>query len=282
MHRAAIPLDDRRMPVFTPCVTSPITGYPYLDEPGTVIAFAHRGGGHTPGVEGLENSLRAFQHAVDQGYRYLETDVHATRDGVLVAFHDDVLDRVTDSRGAIAELTYDEVRRARIGGTEPIPSLAELFDAFPDARFNLDVKAHNAIQPLADFIDARSAYGRVMVGSFSPRRLRAFRKLVGNTVPTSAHPIDVAVHLLLPVGLARRLSKARALQIPHRHKGLLITSRRLVRKAHQAGLHVHVWTIDEAGEMRELLDKGVDGLVTDRTDILREVLTERGLWRATP
>ena len=278
MHPTAIPLDHREMPVFTPSVTSPTTGYPYLDDPGTVIAFAHRGGGHTPGVEGLENTLRAFRHAVDHGYHYLETDVHATRDGVLVAFHDDVLDRVTDRTGSIASLTIEEVRRARIGGVEPIPTLAELFEGFPEARINIDLKSHSAVQPLADFIDAHSAYGRVMVGSFSASRLKAFRKLVGDSVPTSAHPIEVAVHMLLPVGLARRVSGAKALQIPHHHKGLTVTSPRLVRKAHEAGLHVHVWTIDDPDEMRELLDMGVDGLITDRTDILREVLTERGLW----
>jgi glycerophosphoryl diester phosphodiesterase len=271
------------MPVFTPLVTSPTTGYPYLDEPGTVLALAHRGGAQAPGVDGLENSLRAFRHAVELGYRYLETDVHATRDGVLVAFHDAVLDRVTDGTGAISSLTHDVVRRARIGGVEPITTLAELFDAFPKARFNIDIKAENAVRPLADFIDARSAYDRVLVGSFSPSRLNAFRRLVGDSVPTSAHPLEVAVHLLLPVELARRFSRAKALQIPHRHKGLLIASKRLIRKAHRAGLHVHVWTVDDPEEMRELLDLGVDGLVTDRTDVLREVFVERGLWQeATP
>jgi glycerophosphoryl diester phosphodiesterase len=260
-------------------VTSPLTGYPYLDEPGTVLAFAHRGGATTPGVGGLENSLSAFRMAVDQGYRYLETDVHCTRDGVLIAFHDDVLDRVTDGTGAIASLSYDDVRRARIGGSEAIPTLAELFDAFPEARFNIDVKAANAVRPLAEFIDARSAYDRVLVGSFSASRLTAFRKLVGDSVPTSAHPLEVAAHLLLPAGLAKHLSKAKALQIPHREKGLPVTTRGLVRKAHQAGLHVHVWTIDDPDQMRELIDLGVDGLMTDRTDILKAVLQERGLWR---
>ena len=260
-------------------MTSPKTGYSYLDGPGTVLAFAHRGGGGSPGATGLENSLRAFAVAVEQGYRYLETDVHATRDGVLMAFHDDMLDRVTDSTGAIASLTYHEVRRARIGGVEPIPSLAELFEAFPDARFNIDLKAHNAVRPLADFIDARSAYSRVLVGSFSVSRLRAFRKLVGDSVPTSAHPVEVALHVLLPVEVAKRVSRARALQIPHRHKGFPVTTKGLVRKAHQAGVHVHVWTIDDPDEMRELIDLGVDGLITDRTDILKAVLQERGLWR---
>ncbi|MFD9130057.1 glycerophosphodiester phosphodiesterase, partial [Kitasatospora sp. NPDC059571] len=110
--------------------------HPFLDHPGP-LAFAHRGGdlGHP------ENSLAAFEAAVALGYRYLETDVHATRDGVLVAFHDSRLDRVTDATGAVAELPWDTVGRARIGGTEPVPLLEDLLGAFPAARFNIDVKA---------------------------------------------------------------------------------------------------------------------------------------------
>ena len=116
--------------------SAPRTGFAYLDDhlddEGAVLAFAHRGGAYHPDIEGLENTLQAFRHAVDLGYDYLETDVHVTRDGVLLAFHDTVLDRVTDSTGAIADSTYAEVQRARINGSDPVPTLAELFDAFPD------------------------------------------------------------------------------------------------------------------------------------------------------
>src|SRR3954467_3918197 len=150
-----------------------MTGFAYLDEaaggPGAVLAFAHRGGAYHPEIEGLENTLAAFKHAVSLGYDYLETDVHVTSDGVLLAFHDIVLDRVTDVVGAVVDSTYAEVQRALIGGSERVPTRAELFAAFPDARFNIDLKAAGAVAPLVSFLDERAAWDRVCVGSFSGR-----------------------------------------------------------------------------------------------------------------
>ena len=264
-------------------MSAPRTGFAYLDDPGPVLAFAHRGGAYHPEIEGLENTLAAFRHAVDLGYTYLETDVHVTRDGVLLAFHDSVLDRVTDANGEIAALTFADVRTALVGGREAVPSLAELFDAFPDARFNIDLKAEAAVPALADFIAAREAWDRVLVGSFSRRRTARFRRLTGGRVPTCATPAEIVAFRVLPSArLAALLTRRRfaALQVPHRRKGVRIVTPGLVRRAHAAGLQVHVWTIDAAEEMRELLDRGVDGVFTDRTDILRDVLIERGSWRA--
>jgi len=247
-----------------------------------VLAFAHRGGAYHPDVEGLENTLAAFKHAVALGYDYLETDVHVTADGVLLAFHDSVLDRVTDQKGAISELTFEEVRRALVGGREQVPTLAQLFDEFPEARFNIDLKSDGAVAALADFVAERDAWDRVLVGSFSRKRRDAFRKLTDGRVPTSASPIEVVLFRFLPSGrLADLLTghKVAALQIPHRRRGLTIASRGLVRRAHAAGRPVHVWTVDDPDEMRVLLDRGVDGIFTDRTDVLKDVLTERGNWR---
>jgi glycerophosphoryl diester phosphodiesterase len=264
-------------------VVTPRTGFAYLDDPGPVLAFAHRGGAYHPELEGLENTLAAFRHAADLGYRYLETDVHVTRDGVLLAFHDSVLDRVTDRKGEIAGLTLAEVREALVAGREAVPTLAELFDAFPDARFNIDLKSEGAVPVLADFLAARQAWDRVLVGSFSGRRTSHFRALTGGRVPTCATPLEIAAFRLLPsAGLASRLTRRRfeAFQVPHRRARIQIVTPGFVRRAHAAGLQVHVWTIDDADEMRELLDRGVDGLFTDRTDILRDVLIERGQWRA--
>ncbi len=262
-------------------VTRPRTGCAYLDDPGTVLAFAHRGGDATPGLHGLENTLTAFRHAVTLGYTYLETDVHVTTDGVLLAFHDTILDRVTDCAGEIAHSTYDEVRVARVGGVEHVPTLAELFEACPEARFNIDLKAEGAIAPLVAFLAERDAADRVLVGSWSGRRLREFRRLTGGRIATSAAPLEVALFLLLPVRLADLLTwhRVNALQVPHRWGRLTLVSERLVRRMHRAGKHVHVWTIDDPAEMNLLLDRGVDGLMTDRTDILKAVLQERGLWR---
>ena len=269
-------------------MSSPATGYPYLDEvlrtPGSVLAFAHRGGAYHPEVEGLENTLAAFEHAVALGYDYLETDVHVTRDGYLLAFHDAVLDRVSDRQGEIARSTYAEVREALVGGREEVPTLGRLFDEFPTTRFNIDLKADGAVPVLASFIEARDAWDRVLVGSFSARRIRTFRRITRHRVPTAASPAEVVCFLALPSGrLADRLTGGRvaAFQVPHRRGPLVIASRSLVRRAHAAGKHVHVWTVDDPLEMAQLLDRGVDGLFTDRTDLLKEVLVTRGQWRET-
>lgn len=265
-------------------MTTP-TGFRYLDEPSRPLAFAHRGGAEHPDLLGLENTLTAFRHAVELGYGYLETDVHATRDGVLLAFHDLLLDRVTDGRGALADSTYDEVVRARIGGHEQIPTLAELFAAFPAVRFNIDVKSDDAVPLLAEFLDEHDAHDRVLVGSFSRRRLTRFRTLTAGRVATSASPAEVIAFRFLPSGrLADRVTgrQVAALQIPHRRGRVTVTSAGLVRRAHAAGKHVHSWTIDDSAEMIELLDRGVDGLMTDRTDILKDVLVARGQWRDAP
>lgn len=256
------------------------TGPAYLDA-RRPLAFAHRGGAYHPDIEGLENTLAAFTHAVELGYTYLETDVHVTSDGVLLAFHDTVLDRVTDRTGSIAESTYAEVRQAMIGGRERVPTLADLFDAFPGARFNIDLKSEGAVESLARFIEEREAWDRVLVGSFSARRMNAFRRRTGGRVATSAHPLEVVAFVLSPSArLARWLTRGRpaALQVPHRRGRLLVVSRGLVRRAQAAGVQVHVWTIDDPIEMNALLDRGVDGIMTDRTDILRDVLRARGQW----
>lgn len=261
----------------------PPTGFAYLDDAPRPVAFAHRGGAHHPEIRGLENTLTAFRHAAGLGYTYLETDVHVTRDGVLLAFHDAALDRTTDTAGALADLTYEQVRRVRIGGSEPVPTLAELFDALPEFRFNIDLKSEEAVAVLAAFITERGAEDRVLVGSFSGRRLNRFRRLTRGRVATSAHPLEVVAFRLLPSGrLADLLTRRRvaALQIPHRRGRFVVTSPGLVRRAHGVAKHVHSWTVDDPEEMIVLLDRGVDGLMTDRTDILKDVLAQRGQWRA--
>jgi glycerophosphoryl diester phosphodiesterase len=255
------------------------TGYPFLDEGGPVLAFAHRGGARHPDLVGLENTRAAFAHAVALGYSYLETDVHVTRDGVLVAFHDALLERVTDGVGTLEDLDSADLARVRVGGREPVPTLAELVTSFPTARFNIDLKSDAALAPLAAFVTERGLHDRVLVGSFSGRRLRRFRRLAGPRVATSASPGEVAAYVALPARVASRVvRRPAALQVPHRRGPLVVATAGLVRRAHAAGVHVHVWTVDDPGDLRALLDRGVDGLMTDRTDILATVLRERGLW----
>jgi glycerophosphoryl diester phosphodiesterase len=264
----------------------PATGHAYLDavleHPGSVIAMAHRGGARHPDLAGLENTLFAFRHAVALGYRYLETDVHVTRDGSLVAFHDSVLDRMTDRPGELASLHADELAEARIAGEHAVPSMAELLEELPGCRFNIDLKAPGSVAALADLLDRTNAHERVCVGSFSSASLHRFRRLTGGRVATSAAPVEVAQFLSTSWPVLRRLVRRPpfgVLQIPRRRGRVPLVTRSLVRRAHAAGVHVHVWTVDEASEMEELLDLGVDGLITDRTDVLKDVLGARGLWR---
>ncbi|HEX6246512.1 MAG TPA: glycerophosphodiester phosphodiesterase [Nocardioidaceae bacterium] len=266
-------------------MSRPRTGFPYLDavleHPGAVLAFAHRGGAYHPEIEGLENTMLAFRHAVELGYTYLETDVHASADGEVFAFHDAVLDRVTEHRGNVAELTSADLGRALIGGREQIPTMASLFEEFPAVRFNIDIKSDAAVVPLAELVRATGAQDRVCVGSFSRRRVSHFRRLVGDRVATSAAPVEAALFRALPLARLVELTVRRgavALQVPHRRKALTVVTRGLVRRAHTLGLHVHVWTVDDPQDMHELLDLGVDGIMTDRTDLLRDVLVDRGQW----
>jgi glycerophosphoryl diester phosphodiesterase len=264
----------------------PVTGYAYLDsvldDPGSVIAMAHRGGARHPDLVGLENTMHAFRHAADLGYRYLETDVHVTRDGHLVAFHDEVLDRMTDRPGALAQLLADELAQVRIAGEHAVPSMAELLEELPECRFNIDLKAPGSVDALADLIDRTGAHDRVCVGSFSSRHIQQFRRLTEGRVATSATPTEVAYFLGASWPRFLKLVRKRpfgVMQIPRRRGRLRLVSRSVVRRAHAAGVHLHVWTVDEPAEMELLIDLGVDGLITDRTDVLKDVLTARGLWR---
>lgn len=254
--------------------------YPYFDAP--FLAFAHRGGAAYAPNRHRENSRHAFASAVRLGYRYLETDVHATRDGVLVAFHDFVLDRVTDRPGVLAELSHAEVKEARIHGIDPIPTLDELLETFPAARFNIDAKADPAVDLLAETIARHNAYDRVCVAAFGVRRLHRLRRLLGRPVASAASPVGVLVNRLTP-WLTRALNtSAPALQIPVsvlvRGQPTPVLTPALLRAAHRNGKQVHIWTVDDSETMVRLIDSGVDGIFTDRIDTLKTVLTERGLW----
>lgn len=248
--------------------------FAFLEHDG-ILAFAHRGGA----LDYPENSAAAFQAAVDLGYRYLETDAYATRDGTLIAFHDDRLDRVTDRTGRIAELAYADVKPARIEGREPVPLMEDLLASFPEARFNIDPKHDGAVAPLAEAIRRTDALDRVCIGSFSGARLARLRAMLGPRLCTSMGPWDTTRLRFsawgLPMGGFAHIGCA---QLPVRQYGVTLVDAALVRRAHAAGLQVHVWTIDDPAEMTRLLDLGVDGLMTDRPAVLKQVLTARGAW----
>lgn len=247
--------------------------HPYLDV-GRPIAFAHRGGA----TAHPENTERAFRHAVDLGFTHIETDVHVTRDGVAIAFHDHVLDRVTDRTGTIADLDWAEVREARVDGTEPILRLEQLFERFPATHLNLDPKHDAAVGPMVEAIRAASALDRVMVGSFSDRRIDRVRRLLGPELAVSAGPRRTFGLYARSRGVPLKAPDVLAAQVPVAMRGVTIVSRRFVDALHEHGVQVHVWTVNEPDEMHRLLDLGVDGLMTDLPEVLRDVFVDRGIW----
>ncbi len=248
--------------------------HPFLDHDGP-IAFAHRGGASVH----PENTERAFRHAVGLGFTHLETDVHVTADGVAIAFHDESLDRVTDREGTVADLPWSEVRRARVSGTDEIMRLDDLLAAFPDTRVNLDPKHDAAVEPLADALRATDAVERVCVCSFDDARTEQVRSIVGRDLCVGAGPRTIAALVLRSFRLPARVQQVHVAQVPLKHGRVPIVRRGFVDAAHRLGIHVHVWTIDERSEMERLLDLGVDGLMTDRPETLRDVFADRGLWR---
>lgn len=228
----------------------------------------------------------AFQSAIDLGFRYLETDVHATTDGVLVAFHDASLDRVSDGTGVISRMLWEQVSRARIGGTEEIPRLEVMLHTWPDARFNIDIKSAGAIGPLVRVIERARAHDRVCVTSFSDaRRREAARRLTRPVVTSAGQATTALFRVAAQAGTRRRAALTRAVlrevdgvQVPVSFRGIPVVTARSVAAAHAAGKFVHVWTINDGDEMHRLLDLGVDGIVSDRADLLKQVLIERGQW----
>jgi glycerophosphoryl diester phosphodiesterase len=245
----------------------------FLEHPGP-LAFAHRGGaGDWP-----ENTMPAFEGAVALGYRYLETDVHVTADGVLLAFHDESLDRVTDRRGLIRELPYAEVSQALVDGREPIPRLDELLGTWRDVRVNIDCKHESAIDALVDVLYRTNATRRVCLAAFSDKRLKQLRAKTGGGVATSLGPLGIVRLRAASFGLPAGRLVADCAQVPPGRGWRTLVDQRLVRAAHRKGLQVHVWTIDDPDEMRRLLDLDVDGIMTDRPAVLKQVLVERNEW----
>jgi glycerophosphoryl diester phosphodiesterase len=249
-----------------------VSDFAFLDWPEP-IAFAHRGGAS----EAPENTMPAFEHAVRLGYRYIETDVHVTADGVLLAFHDDVLDRVTDGHGRIDALPWSVVQEAKVDGREPIPLFEDLLGAFPDVRVNIDPKHDGAVAALVEVLKRCQAVDRVCIGAFSDRRLARVRAQLP-TVCTSLGHRGIALLRSASYGVPVGRLPAPCAQVPTGAKGITLVDERFIREAHRRGLHLHVWTIDERDEMIRLLDLGVDGIMTDRPAVLREVLEARGQW----
>lgn len=235
--------------------------------------------------------MEAFSGAVDLGFKHLETDIHITRDGVPVCLHDDTVDRTTDGTGDVSNFAFDELRELdagyRHGGRDgyafrgkglTVPSLEEVLGSFPDVNLVVDMKIDGCADPLAGLLDRLDAHERLIVGSFSDERIDAFHKASTGRVATSTGTAQSRMWVLASrVGRGVK-GEAKALQLPTQIRGVTVVDEKLIQSAHEDGLQVHVWTVNDRSEMERLLDIGVDGVITDRPDVLKELLVERGEW----
>ncbi len=245
--------------------------HPFLDRPRP-LAFAHRGGD----VGGPENTLAAFAAAWERGYRTLETDVHASADGVAVIHHDSTLARVTGTDVSIGELSAAELSAITVDGHVAVPTLASLFEAFPDAYFNLDPKSDNAVAPLITELERHDRLSTVCVGSFSDERIEVLRNHFGDKLCSSPGP-RVARQVVVNAVTGRRVPGERCVQLPFRYHGVLLPGW-LIARIQAVGVQVHVWTVNNVAEMTLMLDRGVDGIMTDRTETLAALLEQRGVF----
>lgn len=245
----------------------------FLELPAPRV-FAHRG----LAIEAPENTLLAFAKAIAAGSHYIETDVHASHDAVAVVAHDPDLVRVAGRPVRVEHLTFSELRRVDLGAGQSFSSLAEALDAFPETRFNIDIKSDAAVGPTVEAIRAAGAFERVLVTSFSERRRRAaLAELPGVVSSASARRFAAALvggKVGLSPAVRRSLRGLVAVQVPERALGMRVTSVGMLRRLHAAGVEVHVWTVNDPGRMRELLELGVDGIVTDRADLALEVVRD--------
>jgi len=263
--------------------------------PGHWLAIlAHRGAS----ARAPENTLEAFRLAVEEGAGGLELDVHATRDGEIVVIHDATVDRTTDGSGAVAGMTLEELRRLDAGyrfspdggrtfpyrgrGTR-IPTLAEVYEEFPDVRVNADIKETRAgtEEVVLRVIRRAAAEVRTLVASNDHAVVRRFRRASGCRIRTAASRREIAAFYLMSCSRLEALGRPAydALQVPVEHKGLTLVTPRFLGAAHSRDVRVDVWTINDAAEMRRLLDLGVDGVMTDRPGVLASLLEERGEGR---
>jgi glycerophosphoryl diester phosphodiesterase len=260
--------------------------HPYFDGPFP-RAYAHRGW-HVGDLAGCENTLAAFRRAVEEGFGYLEMDVHASADGVPVVHHDAILDRTTDGSGPIRARPAATLAGVRVRGREPLPLLEQVLTELPDTRMTIELKSDAVVEPVLAVLQRTDSWHRVCLGSYHDGRLRRAREAAGPQLCTSMGQ-GAAVGLRTRAWFDRLPEPLRHLpvppvagdlaQLPRRFGGLVVVDAALLRAAHVTGREVHVWTVDRAAEMSALLDLGADGLLSDRPDVLREVLHDRGVWQ---
>jgi len=258
----------------------------YAEDLSYPLVIAHQGGDELwPG-----NTMYAFEHATELGVDVLEMDLHITQDGVLVISHDETVDRTTDGTGVIEEMTLEEIKALDAGydwspddgGTFPyrgqgitVPTLEEVFLAFPEYRMTIEIKKteDSMAAPFCDLIRAYGMQDKVLVASFHDERMEEFRQVCPEVATSSARQETTIFVVLSKVFLGRLYSPDfYALQVPEESSDITVMTAQFVRAAHERNLKVEPWTIDNPEQMQQYIDWGVDGIITDRPDILLEIL----------
>ena len=263
--------------------------YPFFEQDEFMV-IAHQGG------EQLRpsNTMPAFEHAVELGVDVLEMDIHQTKDGVLILMHDDTVDRTTDGSGVIKEMTLAEIKTLDAGhywtdddgATYPyrgqgitVPTLAEIFQAFPDMPMNIEIKqdSPSIVEPFCDLIHEYQMEDKVLIPTFHPDTMNEFREKCPDIATSMTEP---EIRLFYGLNMGRLSSfftpPGQAFQVPESSGGLQIITPRFVENAQKRNIAVHVWTVNDPADMERLIDTGIDGIITDRPDLLLEVLGRKG------
>jgi len=245
-----------------------MTIHPYLNQSGVSIS-AHRGGSE----EAPENTLESFSYAVGLGSSYIETDVQLSADGIPYIFHDDDLNRLLNMEVKFNSLHSDQIEKLKLFESYQIPKLETALTQFPNALFQIDLKTDEVALPAMKVIENLNAFDRICIASFSSNRLQKVRKKFPDTC-LSMGPKEILKLLLASFGLYNKTIYGDCLQVPIYHYGIKLVTRRFVKYVQSIGLKIHVWTINDENTMRKLIDLGVDGIITDRPKLLKEVLSK--------
>jgi glycerophosphoryl diester phosphodiesterase len=241
--------------------------HPYLNQPGISIS-AHRGGS----IEAPENTLESFKYAIDLGSAYIETDVQLSADGIPFIFHDDDLSRLLGEDITFNSLHSNEINQLKLFESYQIPTLEEALKKFPGTYFQIDVKTDEVALPTMQVIQDLDAFSRVCIASFSSKRLKLVKKNFPETC-LSMGPMEILKLLLSSFGLYNKKVQGDCLQIPIYHYGIKLVTKRFVKFVQSLGLKIHVWTINDENTMQKLINIGVDGIITDRPKLLKDVLS---------
>ena len=241
-------------------------GYPFA-------GIVHRGGNE----EKTENTLEAFQYSSDLGFIFMETDVQATKDDEIVVFHDKTLKRIAGLDKKINDLSFKDLKSIDLIKGGNIPSLNELLSSFPDLRFNIDIKTNKAIEKSIEIINHHDAFDRVCLAAFSSIRLKKIRKICGDKLCSSMGMSEILKLVLKSYGFPLNTTQGNCAQVPISYFGLPVVNKQFIDAAHVANKLVHVWTIDEESKIDNLIDIGVNGVMTDKPSILMKVLKKRNL-----